>query len=294
MACGLRAPRDPIPSPVEQFLQSLPLSPVALIGCRAADASLECCEYDVAVFAEDKQARVIRLDGQAIELLYFPADPRISTVELYGMRIVRDNNKFALASAAKEMTEEKFKKAVRALGRKSIVSSLFCQRMAHEAGGSVVGHMWAKIAAYRFVSGAIALAGKRPMPLHELEQARQIEASGAVAEGLGAALECIGLERATRPSISRSIQALQELKSKDYDKDIVMSKIEFLLGRQMLSDCYFFMGRVAAENLARRKDSFHNKYSKLVQLALGLTSDVQQMEKSQRSLFKAAGAILRE
>lgn len=258
------------------------------------DASFDCCEYDLAVFGEDKQAQVVQLDGQAIELLYFPADPSISIVDLYQMRILRDSNKFALASAAKEMTQEKFRKALRASGRKSMVSSLFCQRMAHQASGSLVGHMWAKIAAYRFVAGAIALSGKRPMPLHELEQTRQVEASSAVADGLGAALECIGLERATRPSISRSMQALQELKSKDYDKELVMSKIEFLLGRQMLADCYFFIGRTAAENLAKRKDSFHNKYSKLVQLALDLTSDVQQMEKSERSLFKAASAILKE
>lgn len=283
-----------MPSGVEKFLQSLPPSPIALIGCRATDASLDCCEYDFAVFAQEKQAQLVRLDGQTVELLYFPSDPRISIVDLYGMRILRDSNKFTLASAAKEMAQEKFKKALKALGRKSMVSSLLCQRMSHQAGGPLVGHMWAKIAAYRFVSGSIALSGKRPMPLHELEQTRQMEASGSVAEGLGAALECIGLERATRPSISRSIEALQELKSKDYDKDLVMSKIEFLLGRQMLSDCYFFMGRTAAENLAKRKDSFHNKYSKLVQLALDLTSDVQQMEKSQRRLFKAADAILRE
>jgi hypothetical protein len=265
-----------------------------LIGCRATDASLDCCEYDIAVFAEEKQAQLVRLDGQAVELLYFPTDTGTSIVDLYGMRILRDSNKFALASAAKEMTQEKFKKSLRALGRKSMVSSLFCHRMGQQAGGSLVGHMWAKIGAYRFVSGAIALSGQRPMPLHELEQTRQMEASDSVSEGLGAALECIGLERATRPSISRSIQALQELKSNDYDKDLVMSKIEFLLDRQMLTDCYFFMGRAAAENLAKRKDSFHNKYSKLVQLALDLTSDVQQMEKSQRILFKAAGAILRE
>jgi len=290
----LRAPTEPIPSRVEKFLRSLPPSPVALIGCRASDASLDCCEYDIAVFAEAKEGHVIRLDGQTIELLYFAGHPRNAIVDLYGMRIARDSNKFALASAAKEMTQEKFKKALRATGRKSLVSSLFCQRMAHQASGSVVGQMWGKIAAYRFVSGAIALSGKRPMPMHELGQARQMDTSGVVAEGLAAALECIGLERATRPSISRSIQALQELKSKDYDKDLVVSKIEYLMGRQMLSDCYFFMGRTAAENLVKRKDSFHHRYSKLVQLALDLTSDTQQMEKSQRSLFKAASAALKE
>jgi hypothetical protein len=71
-----------------------------------------------------------------------------------------------------------------------------------------------------------------------------------------------------------------------------MSKIEFLLDRQMLSDCYFYIGKAAAENLSRRNEAFHRKYVKLVQLALDLTSDAQMMDKLRRSLFRAATAAL--
>ena len=257
--------------------------------------SLDCCEYDIAIFAENAGGtQAVRVGGQMVELLYFSGEPRNTLSDLYGMTIIRDSNKFALASAAKEITQEKFRKALRALGRKELVSSRFCQKTAEQCSEPITAQMWYKIAAHRFITGAIALAGKRPMPLHELEQTRQIDASSAVAEGLASALEFIGLERATRPAISRSVEALRELKSGDHDRDLVMSKIDFLLGQQMLPDCYLYIGRTASENLAKRKGSFHRNYSKLVQLALDLTSDIQQAEKLQRSLFKAASSILKE
>lgn len=290
----LHASVSHVPSNIKAFLESLPPSPVALVGCRSADAALECCEYDVAIFSEEaKEPQIVCIENQTVELLYLPGQPAGRIVDLYGMKVIRDSNKFALASVAKEITREKFVKSLRALGRKELVSSRFCQRMAEQSSDPVTAQMWYKIAAHRFVSGSIALSGKRPMPVHELEQTRHIEASAAVAEGLSAALECIGLERATRPSISRSVEALRELKSSDYDRDLVMSKIEFLLSRQMLPDCYLYIGRMASENLAGRKNAFHKSYAKLIQLALDLTSDVQ-IEKLHRSLFKAASTILKE
>lgn len=281
-----------IPRQVDKFISSLPPCPVALIGCRAGEESFDCCEYDIAVFAEKPECgQVISLEGQTVELVYLE-NPRHHIIELFGMKIARDDKTFTLASIAKELTEEKFKRALKAHGRKLLVSSLFCQSMAQQASEPVVSHMWTKIAAYRFISGAIAFCGKRPMQVHELEQARQLEASDTIAGGLAAALECIGLERATRPAIARSREALKELKAKEYDIDLVISKIEYLLAKQMISDCYYFIGKSAVENLAKRNVSFHRKYAKLVQLALDLTSDVQQMEKLRRSFFKAATAAL--
>ena len=291
-----------IPAEVEKLARSLPpAGAVALIGCRAGESSsvsLDCCEYDLAVFSgERSDSQVIRLKDQTVELLYFDGQPASSIADLYGMKIIRDSNKFTLASSASEMSQGKFRKAISASGRKLLVSSLFCLRRAaeqSEKGGTVLAPMWAKIAAYRFMSGAIALSGSRPMPLHEIGQSRQIEAAGHVADGIQAALECIGTERATRPAISRSLEALRELKSKDYDRDLVMSKIDILLDRQMLSDCYYYIGRTAAENLAKRNESFYRRYAKLVQLGLDLTSDAQHVEKLQRTISRAANAILKE
>jgi hypothetical protein len=296
----LRSFAGQVPLQVDKFARSLPERGVAVIGCRCQDeiSSLDCCEYDLAVFSEERrESQVIRLDGQTVELLYFSGRPENHiAADLYGMKIVRDTNRFTLASLARSMTEEKFTRSLAASGRKSLVSSLFCLRapVGQNDDSGVLGAMWAKIAAYRFVSGVVAISGSRPMPLHEMDQSRRIEAADHIADGLQASLECIGTERATRPAISRSLAALRELKSKDYDRDLVLSKAEMLQSRQMLADCYYYIGKMASESLAARNEKFHRKYSKLVQLALDLTGDAQQVEKLRRRIFAAATAVLKQ
>ncbi len=215
-------------------------------------------------------------------------------MELQEMVIMRDDNRLSLASAAKEMTLQAGHKALVATGRKSLVGSLFYQqKMTDTAENPAIAGMWAKFAAYQFLDGVLALSGARPMPLHELEQVRQADTSVGLADGIQAALECIGTERATRPAISRSIEATKELKSKDHDRDLMLSKVNHLLERQMLSDCYFYIGKMAAENLARRSDSFHVRYAKLIQISMDLSNDVHELKKLQRRLFRAANAGLK-
>jgi hypothetical protein len=284
-----------VPSVIENYIRSSVNCPVALIGCRASGKSHDCCEYDLALFTEEsRQSEVLDIGGHAVELLYFSKQPRSYAVELQEMAIMRDDNRLSLASAAKGMTLQAGHKALVAAGRKSLVGSLFYQqKMTDAAENPAIAGMWAQFAAYQFLGGMLELSGARPMPLHELEQVRQADTSAGLADGIQAALECIGTERATRPAISRSIEATMELKSKDHDRDLVLSKVNHLLERQMLSDCYFYIGRMASENLARRSDSFYARYAKLIQLSMDLTNDVQELKKLQRRLFRAANAGLK-
>jgi hypothetical protein len=280
----------PIPVAVRKLASELQ-HPVALIGCRASETSLDCCEYDLAVFAPGDN-KVVQADGHTVELVHFAGPAKNCIVDLGGMEVLKDTNRFVLSSAVQSIRLEKYRKALAAAGKKSLISSLFCQRRMAEAKHPVVAAMWLKIAAYEYVGGILALSGSRPMPLHELGQVRQADA-GSMAEGVEVALECIGIERATRPAISRSIEAIRELKSKDYDRDLFVSKVDHLLGRSMLADCYYYAGRVAARNLAVRKEPFYSRYAKLVQLALDLSSDVQHLEKLQKKLFRAAKSGLK-
>lgn len=279
-----------MPTAVRKFASEL-VHPVALIGCRASETSLDCCEYDLAVFAPGTD-QVVLVGGHAVELLHFAASVKNYVVDLGGMAVLKDTNKFVLSSAAGGIPPEKYRKALAAAGKKSLISSLFCQRRMASAKHPVAAAIWLKIAAYEFVGGMLALSGSRPMPLHELEQVRQADA-GNMADGVEVALECIGIERATRPAISRSIEAIKELKSKDYDRDLFVSKVNHLLGRSMLADCYYYAGRIAAKNLAERKELFYSQYAKLVQLALDLSSDVQHLENLQKKLFRAANGRLK-
>jgi hypothetical protein len=284
----------PIPTAIKIFANEI-VHPVALVGCRTSEMSLDCCEYDVAILAlseEDSQPnQVVQVANRPVELIRIVGPMKNHFIDLAHMIILKDNSKFMLSSVAKDITVEKYKKMLAAEGRKLLISSLFCQQKTREAKHPMVAAMWLKIAAYEFMDGILAVSGNRPMPLHILEQIRQTDA--VMAEGVEVALECIGTERATRPAISRSIQAIKELKSKDYDRELFMSKVNHLLDRHMLVDCYYYSGRVAAKNLVSRKELFYSQYTKLVQIALDLASDMSHTEKMQKRLFRATNSVLR-
>jgi hypothetical protein len=279
---------ESIPTAIKAFANEI-MHPVALIGCRTSSISLDCCEYDLAIFElsqEDKQAnQVVEVNKQPVELMHLTGSIKDHIIDLANMVILKDNAKLMLSSAAKDIISKKYTKMLASSGKKLLISSLFCQQRMRRTQHPIVAAMWLKIAAYEFIDGLIALSGNRPMPVHILEQVRQIDPKRA--EGVEVALECIGAERATRPTISRSMKAVKELKLKDYDKDLFLSKISHLLERRMLVDCYYYAGRIASKNLVSRTESFHSKYSKLVQLALDLSSDSQSHEKMQKRLFRA-------
>jgi hypothetical protein len=279
---------ESIPTAIKVFASEI-VYPVALIGCRTSEMSLDCCEYDLAVFAgsqEQNQAnQVVQVDNRPVELMHLTGSIKDHIIDLADMVILKDNSKLMLSSAAKDIIAEKYKKMLTASGKKLLISSLFCQQKMRRTNHPMIAAMWLKIAAYEFIDGMLVLSGNRPMPMHILEQVRQIDSR--MAEGLDVALECIGAERATRPAISRSMEAIKELKSKDYDRELFMSKVSHLLERRMLVDCYYYAGRVAAKNLVIRKEIFYSQYSKLVQLALDLVNDLHSLEKMQKRLFRA-------
>ena len=278
---------ESIPTAIKAFANEI-MHPVALIGCRTSPISLDCCEYDLAIFEpsqEDKQAnQVVQVDKRPVELMNLTGSIKDQVIDLANMVILKDNSTLMLSSAAKDIISGKYTKMLASSGKKSLISSLFCQQKMRGTKHPVVAAMWLKIAAYEFIDGMIALSGNRPMPVHILEQVRQIDSRRA--EGVEVALECIGAERATRPAISRSMEAIKELKLKDYDKDLFLSKISHLLERRKLVDCYYYAGRVASKNLVNRTEPFHSQYSKLVQLALDLSNDSQSLEKMQKRLSR--------
>ena len=76
---------------------------------------------------------------------------------------------------------------------------------------------------------------------------------------------------------------MAELKSGDYDKELARHKAEHLLEKSMITDCYYYLGRMASESLAGRGDAFFSKYAKLVQISMDLSSDIQELEKLQKA-----------
>jgi hypothetical protein len=280
--------------------------PAGIIGCRATnpEMSLDCCEYDIAIFNKQSTGnRFIRLGNCGLEVITLTEISRINLMKLYKMIIIQDDNSLSLSSSSLSSAnnvsafQQHYLRVLRGLGKKSIINSLFYHEKITKniQKNSVLAAMWLKIAAYDFLEGILALSEIKPMPIHELNQIRKITIERQdIAEGVKIALECVGIERATRSTISRSIEAICELNSMEYDKELIKIKVNHLLEKGMLSDCYYYLGKMGHRCLAYRDYKFLSKYMKLIQISMDLTKDMQQLEKLHINLVSISKIILKK
>ena len=280
--------------------------PAGIIGCRATnpDMSLDCCEYDIAIFNKQSTGnRFIRLGNHGLEVITLREISRINVMKLYKMIIIQDDNSLSLSSSSLSSAnnasafQQHYLRVLRGLGKKSIINSLFYHEKITKniQKNSVLAAMWLKIAAYDFLEGILALSEIKPMPIHELNQIRKITIEHQdIAEGVKIALECVGLERATRSTISRSIEAICELNSMEYDRELIKIKVNHLLEKGMISDCYYYLGKMGHRCLAYRDYKFLSKYMKLIQISMDLTKDMQQLEKLHINLVSISKIILKK
>ena len=280
--------------------------PAGIIGCRATnpEMSLDCCEYDIAIFNKQSSGnRFIRVGNHGLELITLTEISRTNVMKLHNMIIIQDDDSLSLSSSSLSSAnnvsafQQHYLRVLRGLGKKSIINSLFYHEKITKniQKNSVLAAMWLKIAAYDFLEGILALSEIKPMPIHELNQIRKITIERQdIAEGIKIALECVGLERATRSTISRSIEAICELNSMEYDKELIKIKVNHLLEKGMVSDCYYYLGKMGHRCLAYRDYKFLSKYMKLIQISMDLTKDMQQLEKLHINLVNISKIILKK
>lgn len=280
--------------------------PAGIIGCRATnpEMSLDCCEYDIAIFNKQSAGnRFIRVGNHGLELITLTEISMTNVMKLHNMIIIQDDDSLSLSSSSLSSAnnvsafQQHYLRVLRGLGKKSIINSLFYHETITKniQKNSVIGAMWLKIAAYDFLEGILALSEIKPMPIHELNQIRKITIERQdIAEGIKIALECVGLERATRSTISRSIEAICELNSMEYDKELIKIKVNHLLEKGMISDCYYYLGKMGHRCLAYRDYKFLSKYIKLIQISMDLTKDIQQLERLHINLVNISKNILKK
>ena len=284
--------------------------PAGIIGCRATnpEMSLDCCEYDIAIFNKQSAGnRFIRVGNHGLELITLAEISRTNVMKLHNMIIIQDDDSLSLSSSSSSSSvssannvfgyQKYYHRVLRDLGKKSIINSLFYHETITKniQKNSVLGAMWLKMAAYDFLEGILALSEIKPMPIHELNQIRKITIERQdIAEGIKIALECVGLERATRSTISRSIEAICELNSMEYDKELIKIKVKHLLEKGMVSDCYYYLGKMGHRRLAYRDYKFLSKYMKLIQISMDLTKDIQQLERLHINLVNISKIILKK
>ncbi|MFZ0511886.1 MAG: hypothetical protein WAM14_09790 [Candidatus Nitrosopolaris sp.] len=297
-----------IPISVKKYVDNNIACPVALIGCRATNpkTSLDCCEYDLAIFRECgdvHEDKYLRIGDHNVELINISINPRKNIIATKGMIFVKglvaDYSVVTSSPAAishKSFNYSNYANALTAFGKKAIVGSLFCYDKTDTvvSKSPILASMWLKISAYDFLEGILALAGCRPMPLHELNQIRNLNFEEQnISDGIKVALTCIGIERATRSTISRSSSAILQLYSENYDKELVIEKAKHLVKLGMLPDCYYYLGKMASKVLVNKDAAFCNSYSKLIQVSMDLGIDAPQIQKLQLQLFDTAKNVLK-
>ena len=296
-----------IPSDLIDYISTNFRYPVGIIGCRATNPqiSLDCCEYDIAIFNKQSVGnRFIRLGNHGLELITLTEISRTNVMKLYNMIIIQDDDSLSLSSSSPLFSAENisgfqqhYLRVLRGFGKKSIINSLFYHEKITKSiqKNSVLAGMWLKIAAYDFLEGILALSGIKPMPVHELNQIRTITTERQdIADGIRIALECIGLERATRSTLSRCIEGICELNSMEYDKELIKIKVNHLLKKGMLSDCYYYVGKMGYRCLTDKDYRFLSTFMKLIQISMDLTKDMQQLERLQSNLVNISKTILKK
>jgi len=268
-----------IPDEIQQYLTQSPISEMALIGCRAdaCHVSYDCCEYDIAVFGKnDFENKIVKIGKDTLEFQIFPN--RGNDIFRFNMQRVKAGD---LLVSQPRYTEQDNKKSFKAAGKRRIVDALFnVSKNSINKTEQLDSPLNLKIAAYGLLEGILLMSEIRPMPIHELNQLRQLEVKKDITnEAIQTCIECLGIERSTRTILNRSIRALKEILKERYDVELLASKIDFLLNHKLLADCYYYIGRLVCSHLEQKNNSSQMNYYKLNGIALDLTSDYENIKK---------------
>jgi hypothetical protein len=270
-----------IPDEIQHYLTENHNSEMALVGCRAnaADVSYDCCEYDIAIFGKTEsnpQNKIVKLGNNTLEFQVFPKQG--NDISLYKMIRVKTGD---LLISPPRYSEIEIKRSFKAAGKRRIVDALFnVSKNSINKEAELSSPLNLKIAAYSLLEGILLMSEVRPMPIHELNQLRQLEVKkDIINEAIQTCIESLGVERATRTILNRSFRALKEILKERYDVELLSSKIEFLLKHKLLADCYYYIGRLVCSHLEQKDNSSQMNYYKLNGIALDLTSDYENTKK---------------
>jgi hypothetical protein len=270
---------------IQKYLSNKKDSELALIGCRAdnSNISYECCEYDIAVHAKNDNAlsnNVTQIGKEKLEFLNF-SNFNQNQISLFNMIKVENKTNSLLIPHDDSTSKTDFKRIFLSAGKRRAVDSLFNVSKTSTAKSELNLSLNLKIAAYELIEAILLISEIRPMPIHELNQLRQLEIrKDFIKEAIQLCIECIGIERATRTIINRSFNALKEIFKERYDLGLIESKIEFLVEHGLIADSYYYIGKLVCNHIEKKGYAYQLDYQKLNSIALDLASDYENIKRS--------------
>lgn len=284
-----------LPQEIQDFVSNNNELELSLIGCRADSPqdSYDCCEYDIAILGRNTDnifdKKIIQLGNNTLEFLNFQNQRRHNDISLFSMIKLSESN-----TLVPEPPKLDRKKLFVAAAKRRIVDSLFNVSKNSSASEEINSSLNLKIAAYDLIEGILLMSESRSMPIHELNQLRQVEIQkDFVKEAIQTCIECLGIERATRTIINRSYKALREILKERYDLELLSSKIQFLLNNGLLADCYYYIGKLICSHLEKKDNASQINYHKLNSIALDLTNDYEKVKKMSALIKRDCKLVLK-
>ena len=273
------------PEKIQEYLSNKKNSELALIGCRAdnSNISYECCEYDIAVLAKNGNGlgnSIVQIGKEKLEFLDF-SNYNQNEISFLNMKKVENKTSSLLIPHKDSIRKTDIKRIFLSAGKRRAVDSLFNVSKTSTSKSELNLSLNLKIAAYELIEAILLISEIRPMPIHELNQLRQLEIrKDFIKEAIQLCIECIGIERATRTMINRSFNALKEIFKERYDIGLIESKIEFLVEHGLIADSYYYIGKLVCNHLEKKDYAYQLDYQKLDSLALDLASDYENIKRS--------------
>ena len=284
-----------LPQEIQDFISNNKKLDLALIGCRAdgPQESYDCCEYDIAILGgnidNNFDKKIIQIGNSTMEFLNFQNQNDNEDISLYNMIELNESN--MLVSEYPKLNR---KKLFNAAGKRRIVDSLFNVSKNSSASAELNASLNLKMASYDLIEGILLMSETRPMPIHELNQLRQVEVQkDYIKETIQTCIECLGIERATRTIINRSYKALREILKDTYDIDLLSAKIQFLLNNGLLAECYYYIGKLVCSHLEKKDNASQMNYHKLNSIALDLTNDYEKVKKMSALMKRDCKLVLK-
>ena len=292
---------NPIPTSVVEYINDYSQFPAGIIGCRAAEGnvSYSCCEYDIALFCDKNRPdidKVISLNGATLEFIPIYEISEDNYIHIKNMILIKDYNSLHISSLLTRLKEKKYEGLLRNYGKRKIIESLFLNQVVNDnlSKCPLLSSLWLKRAAYYFTEGILGLNGIKSSPVHELDQIRNLDSKDSkISSGINCALDCIGIERAGRSAISRSLRAIRDLDSDGVNIGLWLAKSEWLLSQGRFADCYHYVGKLGSMFLSSKDDRFLRRNLSLIETLLDLTRDSQTIHIMHARLVKASKDALR-
>jgi hypothetical protein len=290
-----------IPTSVIEYINDYSQFPAGIIGCRAAEGnvSYSCCEYDIALFCNNSKPdldNVKSLNGTTLEFIPMYDINETNYIHIKNMILIKDYDSLHISSLLTKLKEKKYEGMLRSYGKRKIIESLFLNQAINDnlSKCPLLSSLWLKLAAYYFMEGVLGLNGIKSSPVHELDQIRNLDSKDPeISSGINCALDCIGIERAGRSAISRSLSAIKDLDNDRVHKNLWLAKSQWLLSQGKFADCYHYIGKVGITYLLAKEERFLRRNIKVIETLLDLTSDSQTNHILHTQLVKASKDALR-